>query len=280
MKKIILTLLVLFTITTVIQSQCKDIVFVEYFSSKKEIERSYAKDFRNKVIAGITNTDRVLLKDVESEKSLKKEEQRQTEDAASIDEERLVEMKNLNAKYLIQGHLSNLSTESTTNKEGEVFYNGNSAYTLKIIDVATGTVKGTESYSHGSFSNKTPEKAMESALNYVDGDMKKLVNKHFPVEGTILEINAEKKNEAKEVYINLGSLCGIKKGQQFEVFVTREIAGRESQKKIGELKVAVVEGKDLSLCKVSKGGKEIKTAIGEGQEITIKSYYSAGFFGL
>jgi len=276
MKKVLLTLLVFFIVATTVKSQ-KDVVFVEYFTYTKSIGSSYAQSFRDKVIAGLIATDRIVVKDVASEAALTDEGARQTQDASTVNEERLVTMKSLNAQYLIQGHLTNFHANKNVDKEGDVTYRGVLTYSLKVIDVATGTLRGTEVYTHGDelFSLNTvgssEENAIASIMNFIKGDMAKFVNKHFPIEGTILEINAEKKGEATEVYISLGSLSGLQKGQDFKVFAVREIAGRKSQKEIGALKVIAVEGDDISLCKVVKGGIEIKAAVGEGQEIIIRT---------
>ena len=289
MRKIVFTLLVLFTVTTAVQSQDKDVVYVEYFSYTNTIGSSYSRALRDKVIEGLTATELIMVKDVDSEASLKREGQRQTEDASAVDEERLVAMKSLNARYLIQGHITNLHADKVTDKEGHVSYRGALVYALKIIDLATGTLKGTESYNYfgsgagllATGTGSTPEKAIAAVIeNSVKSDMVKFVNKYFPIEGTILEINAEKKGEATEVYIDLGSLKGIQKGQDFKVYVVREIAGKASQKEIGELKATAVEGEELSLCKVGKGGKEIKAAMGEGQTIVIRSFKKVSFLGI
>ena len=275
MRKTLLTLLALFIVTTVVKSQ-KDVVFIEYFSYTNSIGNSYTKTFRDKVIEGLIATDRILVKDVDSEASLKSEGARQTQDASSIDEERLITMRNLNARYLIQGHLTNLQANKNTDKEGNVTYQGMLTYSLKIIDVTTGTLAGTEVYNHGSallsFSSAdTREKAIANIMGSVKKDIEKFVDKHFALEGTILEINTEKKGEATEVYIDLGSNHGIQKGQDLKVFIVRQIAGKTSNKEIGELRAETVEGDEITLCKVRKGGKEIKAAVGEGQTIIIKT---------
>ena len=282
MRKALLTLLVLFTITLVVQSQ-KDVVYVEYFSFTNSIGESQARGIRDKIIAGLIATDRIVVKDVDSESSLRREGQRQTEDASSVDEERLVTLKRLNAQYLIQGHITAFHANREVDKQGDVSYKGVLNFSLKVIDIATGTLKGTEVFSHGneflSFNTTgtSEDDAKASIQKFIPGDMVKFVNKNFPMEGTILEINAEKKGEATEVYISLGELDGVQKGQDFKVFVVREIAGRKSNKEIGELKATAVEGEDLTLCKVTKGGKEIKEAVGEGLPTIVRSFRKKGF---
>ena len=65
----------------------------------------------------------------------------------------------------------------------------------------------------------------------------------------------------KTVYIDLGTSLSAYKGQQFDVYSVKEIAGKEARIEIGRLKVEEVLGEELSLCKVTKGEKEIKTYV-------------------
>ena len=101
--------------------------------------------------------------------------------------------------------------------------------------------------------------------------MRDFVDEYFKMEGTILEVNSEKKGKAEEVYINLGSMNGVKEAQKFTVYAIREVAGREAKKEIGRLTVKAVEGDDISLCKAQKGGEEIMKAIRDEQPIKIVS---------
>jgi len=289
MKNLILFVFTfLFLSSTLRGQEGKDIVYIEIFTYTNGIGSSYVESLRNRVIDGLNKTERVLLKDVNSESSLKREEQRNTENAASADESTLVIMRELNAKSLIQGHVTTMEYLKVTGEDGKITYRGSIVFDLKLIDVEKGTLKGTENYSYaGSGSGilatgtgDTPDKAIANTLNSVETDMRKLVNKYFPIEGTIIEINAVKKEKATEVYIDLGALVGMAKGQQFEVFINREVAGRKSQKKIGEIEVQTVEGDDVSLCKVKKGGEEIHKASGEGQTLVIKSIFKDTVFGI
>ena len=59
------------------------------------------------------------------------------------------------------------------------------------------------------------------------------------------------------------------KGQQFDVYSVKEIAGKEARIEIGRLKVEEVLGEELSLCKVTKGEKEIKTALDNGNTLVV-----------
>ena len=287
MKRICLVLFIAFASSQInfVFSQ-KDIVYVERFSYTNNIGNSYVEALRNKIIEGMILTDRLNVKDVNSESSLSREADKQTSDASAVDASTMIQMKNLHAKYLIQGHVSTLQTVLKRDDQGKSFYSANVAFDLKIIDVEIGTLKGSKSYSlsgsgsGGLFSSgigETGEKAFSSLLNtHIETDIKKFINEFFPVEGTILELVEVKKDKATQVYIDLGTTHGVTKGLVFKVYMDREVAGRKSQKEIGEIKVEVVEGEDISLCKVNKGGEEIKTAVGEGQIITIKSINKSG----
>ena len=59
--------------------------------------------------------------------------------------------------------------------------------------------------------------------------MRDFVDEYFKMEGTILKVNSEKKGKAEEVYINLGSMNGVKEAQKFTVYAIREVAGREAK---------------------------------------------------
>jgi hypothetical protein len=281
MKKLSLTLVALVVLTTVAMSQSvKDVVCLGNFTYSSSIGDSYAEGFRNEILKGITATTRITMRDIQADMGRKGANQ--TDDASTVDENTLVKMKDLSSKYLIQGHLTTLGADKVTDKEGRVSYRGSLNYSIKLVDVATGATEA-ESYEHTGSSflistgmGDTPEKAVSNIMDNIKDDMKKFVNVYFPLEGTILEIAGEKKGAATDVYISLGSANGIQKGQAFDVFVAREIAGRASQKNIGEIKATAVEGGDLTLCKVSKGGKEIKEVVGEGQVTIVRTKLGGG----
>lgn len=89
----------------------------------------------------------------------------------------------------------------------------------------------------------------------------------FPLHATIVERGEEKKEKQRTVYIDLGGIHRIGKGQQFDIYILKTIAGREARQGIGRLKVEEVMGDDLSLCKVTHGEKEVKTALDEGKTL-------------
>lgn len=268
------------------QQKAKPVVYIENFSYTVSIGSSYVENLRNEIIEGLVATGRFIVKDVNSESSLKGLFDKQTEDASNADESQLVALRNLNANYVIQGHVTVLQSVAKKDSDGETYYDGQIAFSLKLIDVSNGTLIGSRNFNYEGTPltclkgyARTVQEALTASIDCsIDKDMKSVVEEYFPLYGTILEISKEQKGEAKEVYIDLGSQDGIDKKQRFRVYLEREVAGRKSKKEVGDLEVDAVEGDDISLCKVKKGGKDIKIAVGEGQTIILESYKKGGMF--
>ena len=96
-------------------------------------------------------------------------------------------------------------------------------------------------------------------------------NGEYPFTAHILERGAEKKDKQKEVYIDLGSAVGLREGIHFDVYTLGTIAGKETRKQIGRLKVNEIVGDEVSLCKVTSGAKDIKAALDAGQNLLVIS---------
>lgn len=124
----------------------------------------------------------------------------------------------------------------------------------------------------------TPDAAAVDVAKFARKAVRALVDEAFKINGTILEISATKGDEAKQVYISLGSAHGVGSKARFKVYELRTVAGRNSRKEIGELKVSAVEGEDLTLCDVVKGGKEIKAAMDAQQKIEVEVFYKETIF--
>lgn len=260
------------------EAKGKPNVFIDYFWRPSNVSFSWAENLRNSVIEGINKTGRVELTDVDSNDALAVEKARREADnvSAGDDMERLKVMTSEGANFLIQGRISSMVTDIKKTDDGNYYYTATCAYTLKVINPSNGKLVGTKTFKHGagitdSAIGDTEEEAISKVCVYAVKAVRELVDEAFKIQGTILEVSAAKKDEAKEVYISLGSDNGVAEGAYFGVYMTREVAGRISRKEIGQLKVKAVEGGDISLCEVKKGGKEIKAAIDGGQSIVINT---------
>ena len=103
--------------------------------------------------------------------------------------------------------------------------------------------------------------------------MDSVLEKHSQEEQKRLEEleEEEQKKEERTVYIDLGNNSQVEKGQQFNIYVLKSIAGREARQEIGRVKIEEGMGDELSLCKVTKGEKEGKTALDQEKTLVIIS---------
>ena len=283
-------LLLIFGITASVnmyaQSQTagKSVVYIDYFYRPTSIPYAWVEALRSKIIEGIAETNRVTIIDVDTEKSLQVEKARRESGnlSADGDMERLAVMSELGANYIIQGNVSAFPVKYVTPKDGTPYYSATVAYTLKVVNPKDGTVMSTQTFNHGGSlteltSGSTRDAAAVDVVKYARKAMRSLIDKAFKLNGTILEISKSKGCEAEKVYISLGSDHGVTEKGLFKVYVLRTVAGRASRSEIGVLKVEAVEGADLTLCEVKKGGKEIKAAMEAGQTIEIESFRKKSF---
>lgn len=113
-------------------------------------------------------------------------------------------------------------------------------------------------------------------------------NTNFIVDGTInyisitreLKVTSDKKDKVPQYYAQIGltlhlkdpaTAHGLQEGVHFDVYAIGNIGGKETRKEIGRLKVKSIEGDEVSLCKVTSGGKDIKAAIDAQQQLLIIS---------
>ena len=280
MKKALLTLF-LSSVCSIAFAQ-KSVVIIDYFTNTASVDKSDASMLRSKVIDGINAINRVNLIDVESEATLALEASRRNSEMALEDKTaRAGVMKTLGANYAIYGSVSKMDADYKTSDSGS-YYVGNIAYSLTVINLENGTVLGTKSFTYTGLTGNTGSsrnEAIVSTLNRVKQSMDNFVNEYFKLSGTIVEMKeANKKgDQAKSVYISLGSDSGMAKGQLLEVFEVKMIAGKEAEINVGNLKVDEVVAGDLSDCTVTKGGKEIMTAFKAGSELRIKTRKDSGF---
>ena len=171
---------------------------------------------------------------------------------------------------------SNSSTRTWKDKEDkthvDTYYTGVAEAMLTVKDLKTGEVIATPTLSGRGAANSnfsTSDRAIRDAIGRLSGNIAGWLNKYKPLQANIIEGASAKKDKQKEVYIDLGSNEGAFAGLHMEVYVIRNISGREAKSQIGKLKVEAVEGEDISRCKVQSGGKEIKAAIDAGMQLRV-----------
>ena len=146
--------------------------------------------------------------------------------------------------------------------------------TLNVKDPATGTVWDSQTFevNRSSWSwFKSVDSAIKEALEGLRKKVMKYYNSAYPYTAHILERGMEKNDKQKDLYIDLGAAHGLREGTHFTVYVVGSIGGKETRRQIGRLKVNAIEGDEVSRCKVSSGGKDIKAALDAQQQLLIIS---------
>ncbi len=300
MKKLFITLLSILTFSTAsvfaqgaAEPQGKPTVYVDYFTRSTSTPFLWAEALRSSVIEGIQDLNRVILLDVDSQESLRIEQARRESGDLSADGDlnRVSAMQQLGANFIIQGTVTAFTTEKKRYDDGSIYYSATCAYTVKVIDPNNGSTVATKTFKHGQgitdiATGGTPDEAATRVAGQAKKAIREIIDEAFKLEGTILELSEVKKDEAKECYISIGAANGVGDDTHFKVFISRKVAGRDSRKEIGQMKVKAVEGDDITLCEIKKGGKEIKAAMDAGQTIVVvitqkpKSFFDKAAKGL
>lgn len=162
--------------------------------------------------------------------------------------------------------------DSKKRKQVRTYYKGVIGVSVQVKDSKTDEVIDSPVFNVSASDLswvETAEGALNNAIVRLSNDITRHLNARLPLSANIIEGARDKKDKQKEVYIDLGAAEGGVQGLHFDVFTVKTIAGREAKKKIGRLKLTEVEGDDISLCKVQSGGRDIKTAIDNGETLLI-----------
>lgn len=276
MKRLMVIVILSMCILTGAQAQKnqKKVLLIDYFTSGN-VNQAYAKMLRDAVIAGIQNTNRLSVVDVEMEPTLQLEQGRRQDERAMGDPvARNQVMQMLGATYALTGNITRMEGVRMQLNDGSYYYDGQIAFDLKVVNVADGSVKVSKSFSYAGLNAKTgqtPNEAVINTTDYIKMSMQRFVNQNFKIENRILSIEKVNKKGAETVYVDCGTDLGITKGQLFDVFIEKEISGRKSRQNIGTLKAIEVQGEDLTLCRVTKGGDAIQEANLEMQKLIVIS---------
>ena len=190
----------------------------------------------------------------------------------------VVEEGNIAVNALITNINASSSSRTWKDKEDKVhvdtYYRGEVEAVLTLKDIKTGevianpTVKGLGS-STSMFS--TSDQAVKHAIGMLSGSITRWLNNYKPITANFVEAGAAKKDKQKEVFIDYGSREGAYKGMHMGIYHLYTIKGKPGKSMLGKLKIEEVAGEDLSRCKVTSGGKDVKEAIDDGQTLVVMS---------
>lgn len=130
-------------------------------------------------------------------------------------------------------------------------------FTLRIVRLSDKSVFASKTFSFEGYAYNTVDEAIEDSFDSGARKVLLFINEKLPIEGELLEISVADGKKAKEVYISLGSINGIQKGQSLNVKGVTMIAGKPVARQLGKVKVEEIEGEDASRCKVTDGHEKI-----------------------
>ncbi len=283
MKKVLMFFMLFATIGTANIYAQKKVLVVDYFESTDRDEK-YSDEIRNQVISGIQSTGRLNIIDAYSELSLRIEDTSVLSEEASQDANRLKVIQDLGAEFILIGSIDNILIEKKTTESKNEFFTAEVKVTLKFLNATDGALhasKTVTTFGGGALlgAGSTEQKAITGAISAISGQMARIIDEHFPIKGSLVEVGETKKTKMVSCFIDLGEIHGVSQGQYLKVSQIKEIAGRQSALEIGRIKIESIVAPDLSECKVLKGQEEMLTAFNNGVELVVETIKARGLMG-
>lgn len=212
----------------------KRVVAVGNFESVNSVPEEVEESVKQNVIAGLSKVGHIQL--IES-------------------------ADGLGAEYLVNGNVLSYTVTRTVNEQGETYYKTAMIYTITTTNLKENTTE-TETFNYtgeglGNIKfgySQDKNASMQKVFVYIEDDMKRFANNHFPLEGQIVEADyvVDKKGKLTECYITLGSEDGVDEKTKFVIYLGKMVAGRTTQQ-VADVTLTVVEvvASDLARCKVS-----------------------------
>lgn len=192
----------------------------------------------------------------------------------------VIEDSSVQHDYILSGNILNISTTTkveTPVKKGSSandYFKALITITLNISNVANGEVINSHMFNISESDLGwlgSRDRAMSDALTILSKRVASYYNSIYPLHASVVERGDVDKDKQKTVYIDLGSALNVEEGMQFDVYSLSTIAGKEVRAEIGRLKISKVMGDDISLCKVTKGDKQLKTALDNNEMLVVTS---------
>lgn len=209
--------------------------------------------------------EREKMDQVKGEKNLQKNED-------FIDGTVIEQSKSLGAQYLVMGNVTKADVEKSTTTApiaGTITsQNAEITFSLKVVDVTTGLIVASGSFS-GTGRGKN---AFDRALEDIKPDIEKFIKENFKVTLTVASVEEKGKNgEAVKVLISGGTSIGMAENSELKVYEATELTvdGKKLTRKvtIGKIKVVKVEDENFSVCAVTEGGADIAKKIADGAKV-------------
>ena len=270
LKKFILSAALVLAAAFASNAQEKHRIYINDFNVAEGVSEADAANIRQAVIDAIHKSQKFELATSYMESALSQQINRRSSEAAMHDEATRNEiLMAAGCQYVMSGDIIKCSLNKSTLDDGTVMYECVLSYSITVAEVATSTTVASQRFDSnnglfsGSWNSSTsPETATANAIKHIEKDIEGFIIENFPTEGTIIPMDYEvKKDKMLSCYIDLGTSHGVKEGDLFSVLAAKVVIGQVTYSEIGKIKVEEVVSDNISRCKVTKGQKELFSAM-------------------
>lgn len=175
--------------------------------------------------------------------------------------------------YILSGSTGEITVKSES-FNGTTYYSGTLPFSLTMMDATSGQV--IDSRSNNRQRSSTDRQTAVNDCAKLDGVVSKeyngLIYKNCSIRVPVLVIqDVSRRGIVETVVVNGGSDIGICDGLTFDVQMESEIAGKKIYKTIGEAKVKEILSGEVTLCQITKGGKEITKVLDDDITVVLTS---------
>lgn len=187
------------------------------------------------------------------------------------------ELADLGAFFIVLGEVTQAEVVRRRLEGGGETFDATVAYGLRVLDVSTGQVLGSRSFTNRrqfiSFSPSSPAAAIEQAIQQTSRDVDAFLISLFPVEGVIVSVestrNLRRGRLEVDVLVSLGAADGVNQRSRLQAFLEEEVrVGQEilnRRRGIAELRFQHHEGDRLSVFRTRRNGEELLSALERGE---------------
>ncbi|HTB30553.1 MAG TPA: CsgG/HfaB family protein, partial [Bacteroidia bacterium] len=217
------------------------------------------------------NTKRFTLVEREKMEQIKSEKNLQKNDDF-IDGSVVEQSAALGAQYIVMGNITKAGEDESRSSvpfAGSVTsYHADVAFSIRIVDVSTGEVVASNSFSASGKGKDGFDKALET----IKPDIADFIKKNFKLTVSLAQVESKDANgAATKVLIAGGSSVGLKLNDVFKVYevTVLDVDGKKIPRKvtIGKISVAEIQDENFSECTVTEGGADIASKVAGGSKI-------------
>lgn len=279
---ILLTVILFINSSSIFAQNAKPPVAIYDFTYNPDlVAKEYLPSIKQFVTSAFQNTKRFTILNRSSSDALLKEKDLTSGPEYFLNKVK-TDFKKVGAKYIVTGNMDRMSVEKITSSQNLVSYRAAFSFFINIIDPATNTLVASKQIEvsdgdgfFGGITSTSPAAAIDNALKKISDKIENFIKIDFPYEPVkVVEILSETSSKVEKVLVAAGSGYGLANGDKVEIFTPTEVEldGKKTtrEKFLGEAKIEKVEDASFSICKITKGGEEMKQASTKGQVLMCK----------